>query len=278
MEKVRMALEKAQAERMRIAAEAPAGVATAGASPAATAARLDASAPADIHYSKTPIRKPREETLEHNRVIGEEVDPDYLAAFKMLRTQILQRMKTRGWNTLGVTSPSAGDGKTLTALNLAISLARELHHTVLLCDLDMRHPSLHRILGLELEHGVEDYLFNNVPLQEVLVNPGIERLVILPCLRPVSNSSEVLSSRMMSNLVQELKSRYPERFVLFDLPPVLQADDALSFSPLVDAFLLVLREAKTTAQEVEMAVEVLKDATILGTVLNDSFEKVRAYY
>ncbi|MEX2479626.1 MAG: CpsD/CapB family tyrosine-protein kinase, partial [Gammaproteobacteria bacterium] len=164
------------------------------------------------------------------------------------------------------------------AINLAISLARELHHTVLLVDLDLRNPNMHHYFGLQPKRGIEDYLLRSVPLNEILINPGIERLVLLPAVKPIENSSEFLSSPIMGRLVQELKTRYPSRMVLFDLPPVLASDDALAFAPHIDALLLVLRDASTTQDELEHALEILKDIPILGTVLNASDEKITTYY
>jgi len=142
----------------------------------------------------------------------------------------------------------------------------------------LRKPSVHQYFGFEPEKGIDDYLLDGVALSEVLVNPGVERLVLLPVRRSIENSSELLASPAMGRLVQELKLRYPSRMVLFDLPPILASDDALSFAPHVDALLLVLRDAKTTRNELEHALEILQDVPILGTVLNDSNEKISTYY
>ena len=115
-------------------------------------------------------------------------------------------------------------------------------------------------------------------MSEVLINPGIERLVLLPGRTSIENSSEILASPAMGKLVQELKTRYPSRMVIFDLPPLLAADDALAFAPYVDAFLLVFRDSKTTKTEVEQSVQILRDVPIVGTVLNGSDERRSSYY
>lgn len=267
MERIKQALDRSRAEREQHVAGAP-----------RTAA---ATAPVDeehIQYSQTRVQKIDPATLRNNCVIFDDTNGAGLTAYKMLRTQVLQRMTAHGWNALAITSPLPGDGKTLTAVNLAISLARELHHTVLLVDMDLRNPSVHRYLGLETKVGIDDCLLHGMPLNEALINPGIERLVLLPGGKPVANSSEILASPAVGKLVQELKHRYPSRMVIFDLPPVLSADDALSFAPHVDAFLLVLRDGKTTRAEVEHTMEVLRSTKILGTVLNASDEKISPYY
>jgi capsular exopolysaccharide synthesis family protein len=271
MERIKQALDKARAEREVIGQMAAAR---------ATERATDAATPPEvqIRYSHTQVCRPDPRVMREHKLIYGEQDREGLTAYKMLRTQVLQRMVARNWNALAISSAAAAEGKTLTAINLAISLARELHHTVLLVDLDLRNPNVHRYFGLDPARGIDDYLLRGVPLGEILVNPGIDRLVLLPARMPVENSSEILASPAMGRLVQELKSRYPSRFVLFDLPPVLSADDALSFAPHIDALLLVVHDAKTTREELEHAMEVLKDVPILGTVLNASDEKISAYY
>lgn len=273
MERIKQALDKARAEREteREAAPQPAQA-------QATSQIGSRIVDPPIQYSQTRVATLDPAVLRENRIIYGDADTGGLTAYKMLRTQVLQRMKTRGWNALAITSPAENDGKSMTAINLAISLARELHHTVLLVDMDLRNPSIHRYFGLQPAKGISDCLLYGTSLGDALVNPGIERLVLLPGREKLNNSSEVLASPAVGLLVQELKSRYPSRMVLFDLPPVLASDDALSFAPYADAFLLVLRDGKTQRQEIEHSFELLKDANIIGTVLNGSEEKISTYY
>jgi Mrp family chromosome partitioning ATPase len=186
-------------------------------------------------------------------------------------------MKTKGWRALAVTSPGPGEGKTLTAVNLALSLARDVNQTVLLVDLDLRHPRVHRAFGFEPTVGIIDHLFAGVPLPDILFTPGVERLVVLPGRESYPHSSEILASPDMVALVQELKHRYPDRLVLFDLPPVLSADDALTFAPYVDAALLVVREGVTTQESFERALRYLGQTPIVGTVLNATPERLDGY-
>lgn len=275
MERIKQALDKAKAESS--GAKAP-RVTPVTAGVAGTSADGPRIAETSILYSQTKVATLNPAHLQATRVIFGETDRIGLTAYKMLRTQILQRMNARGWNALAVTSPAPGDGKTLTSVNLSISLARELNQTVLLVDMDLRNPSIHRAFGFAPEKGIGDYLLGHAQMSDVLVNPGIERLVVMPGRAPVGNSSEVLGSPAMGTLVQELKSRYPSRMVIFDLPPVLSADDALAFAPYVDAFLLVLRDGKNTRKELERTMELMSNATIIGTVLNSSSETISAYY
>lgn len=210
------------------------------------------------------------EYLRDHRVITDFGFGEAAQSYKILRTQVLQRARSNGWRTLGVTATRQGHGKTLTALNLAISLANEVNQTVLLADLDLRRPSLAGYLCAEKLNGISDYLIGRYDISDILINPGIKRLVILPGNEPLINSSEQLSSPRMVQLVEELKSRYPDRIVLFDLPPLLMGDDVMAFAPNLDAMLLVLEEGKTTREELRRAYELLEGQNILGTVLNKS--------
>jgi len=193
----------------------------------------------------------------------------FVDAFKILRTQVMRRLRENGWNVLGITSPGDGEGKTLTAVNLAISLGMETAQTVLLVDANLRNPTIHEVFGLEDCPGLADYLLDDTPIENLLVHPGIGRLVLLPGGRTVQNSAELLTSHKMLALVEEFKHRYPSRIVIFDLPPLLQTADVLAFSPYTDALLLVVEEGKTSADDVQRALSLVKDSRpILGTVLN----------
>jgi len=228
--------------------------------------------PADISYVQTRIVKISKRHLRDRRVISDDQHGATADAIKLLRTQVLQRLRENNWNSLAIISPNLGEGKTVLAVNLALSLAMEVNATVLLVDADLRNPGVHKLLDVPVPAGLGDYLTRDIPVSEILFHPeGMGKLVILPGNQALSNSSEMLNSPKMTNLVEELKSRYPERIVIFDLPPVLTAADALSFSPHVDATLIVTEERKTRVEDLTRAVELLAPNTnILGTVLNKS--------
>ncbi len=262
MERIKQALERAREERAGQPQTAPMDNAPAGPAPVETPAE-------QVKYSQTRhIDIPRQELREKRVVTGFD-SCEFTDAYKMLRTQVLQRLNENDWNVLAITSPGTGEGKTLTALNLAASLAMEVNYTVLLVDANLLHPSLHEHLGIPGSPGLSDYLLEDAPLPELLVRPeGINHLTILPGGRALLNSAEILNSPKMSQLVDELKNRYSGRIVIFDLPPVLSTADAMAFAPYVDATLLVVEEGKTTKKEVENAVDMLSATNILGTVLN----------
>ena len=235
--------------------------------------------PTDIVYTQTRSVDLYPGWLKQHRIIAGDAQNEATKAYKVLRTQVSQRMRQHGWRTLGVTSPRQGEGKTLTAINLSISLALERNQTVLLVDANLSQPSIHTYLGIDVEQGLREYLLEGVAVQKILVHPKIQGLVILPGSVPLTTSSEALSSRPMLQLVQELKRRYPMRWVIFDLPPVLVSDDVLAFAPYIDAMLLVAEEGKTLRPELSRAAELVKasNQNLIGTVLNNSMEKNSAY-
>ena len=260
MERIKQALEKARLERQL----------SGGASwspPHASGTGL----PGPVTYTHTRTIGVVKNDLQEKRIISGSQQNLFTDAYKILRTQVLQRLREKGWNSLAITSPGINEGKTLTAINLAISLALEVNYTVLLVDADLRHPSVHRYFGFDAEYGLSDYLTADKPLSELLVHPEeIPGFVILPGGKPLMNSAEMLNSPKMARLVAELKTRYPSRIVLFDLPPLLSAADALAFSPYVDAALLVIEDGKTQVEEAEQALGLLQGTNVLGTVLSKS--------
>jgi protein-tyrosine kinase len=262
MERIKQALEKARQERALRQGASPAPATTPGTR-------------GDITYAQTRSITLDDGVLRENRIITGLEPGTFTEAYNILRTHILQRFKENKWNVLAVTSPGSGEGKTLTAINLAISIAREVDYSVLLVDANLRHPWMLEHLGLSLHQGLSDYLTGEVPLPELLIqSERIKHLVLLPAGKPLTNSAEMLNSPRMAELVKEMKSRYHSRIIIFDLPPVLSSADALAFSPYVDAALLVIEEGQTQKQDVERAVELLSNTNIVGTVLNKAEPKV----
>ena len=221
-----------------------------------------------VAYIQTRTEEIDEEGLKKNRVIAGFNYDHRVEAYRQLRTQILKVLKDNQWNTLAITSATEGAGKTLTAVNLAISISREVNHTVMLVDLDLRAPSVHRTLNIDVEHGLVDYLHGKVALEKVLVNPGYQRMVVLPSKPLGKYSSEILSSPEMKRLITDIRNRYKNRIIIFDLPPLLRNDDALMFTPSVDATLMVVEDGKTTEEDLKRSVQLLEGSNLVGTVLN----------
>lgn len=228
--------------------------------------------PGQIRYSRTRAVAVSSETLRARHITGGQERTPLAEAYKRLRTQILQRMREGGNNALGIASPRADEGKTTVALNLAVHAAMEADRTVLLVDADLRHPGLCEALGLAPLPGLADYLVHDRPLDELLVHPGFGRCILLPAGAPLADSSEALGSARMQELAGELKRRYPDRLVIFDLPPLLESADGLAAMAWVDALLLVVEEGRTAADDVLRAAQLAGGNRLLGTVLNKSRE------
>jgi protein-tyrosine kinase len=210
------------------------------------------------------------DVLEKNRVVAASETPGMSSAYKMLRTRVLQRMRTNNWTRLAISSARPSAGKTLTAINTAISLSFEQNQRVILVDLDLRRPTIARYLGINQQYGLSDYLSNDVPIEKVIVRPSIERLLIVPNFQADEQSSEHLSSPRMVELVERLSSPSNSTIVIFDLPPILDADDMLAFSPLFDALLVVVSQSETRRVDLQKSFELLSDINVLGVVLNKS--------
>ncbi|MEW5802581.1 MAG: polysaccharide biosynthesis tyrosine autokinase [bacterium] len=209
------------------------------------------------------------EILKENRLIALFDESPLSNRYKVLKTQILQRVKLEGLNTLLITSATEREGKSLTAANLAISLAKELPHTVLLVDADLRTPSLGPLFGLYgTQQGLSDYFLAGIPLADLLVSPGIDKLTLLPGHESLDNSAEVISSPKMKQLVDEVKHRYSDRFIIFDSAPLLGYADSLILSQYVDGVILVVEYGKTPCNQVEKSLHLLQGINLLGTVLN----------
>jgi Mrp family chromosome partitioning ATPase len=187
-------------------------------------------------------------------------------------------MQANQWRSIAVLSPSSDDGKTTTAINLAISLANDQRHTVLLVEFDLKRPSVAGKLGIVPEVGSDDVLRGSAGVEESLYHPeGFDRLVVMPARASMDNSSEALAGSHCRALVEELRERYPDRILVFDLPPVLGADDALAFAPLVECALIVVAEGLTRREDLLRCMELLNKTPIVGTVLNRATDVASAY-
>ncbi|WP_029917849.1 XrtA-associated tyrosine autokinase [Pelobacter seleniigenes] len=201
--------------------------------------------------------------------------------YNKLRSAIIALTKgDKAMNTLLVTSTASQEGKSMTSLNLAISLAKEHDHTVLLVDADLRRPSLHRYLGIKPEVGLVHCLRDQLPLEKALIKTGIGKLVVLPAGEAIKDPLDMLSSNQMKDIVRELKERYSDRYVIFDTPPALPFADAGVLSGMVDSTLFVVREGVANRDDLLKTLADFKDHNLLGIVYNDAhaFMKKQDYY
>lgn len=265
MERIKLAIEKARAEGMQ---NAQATVTVIQRPDAVRVPPPDVGAPVAVRRVRTAMVHPDAAHLERNRVIAHQKIHPASWAFDVLRTQVLQKMDEHGWRTLAITSPSTESGKTLVSINLALSIAQQPQRTALLVDFDLRRPSVARVLGLNQPVSLNEVLTGDADVSQAMVSPGIERLAVLPTNRPMSHTAELLSSAHVSNLIGELRQRYDDRIVVFDLPPVLAADDVMAVLPHIDCVLMIVGSGVSAKAEIDEAMSRVARANLIGVVLN----------
>jgi protein-tyrosine kinase len=220
------------------------------------------------------------ELLENNRLISHEVADPRSKSVAMLRTQVLQTMDLNSWQFLGVTSPTAGCGKSVIAINLALSIARQPERSVLLVDMDFQKPHVARYLGLKSDLGILSVLGGRAKLSNVIKKAQIltHQLFVLPCETSTLRSSELISSSAMNRLLEQIKQEFKSCTVIFDLPPMLASDDVLSILPSIDGILLVAAAGASTTTEIKDCRKYLDTVPIVRFVLNKVTDKAAAYY
>ena len=209
------------------------------------------------------------------------VTPNSVAAeqFRKLKTSILKA----GGNDkrcILITSAVASEGKTLISSNLAISIAYELQQHVLLVDADLRRPGLHEYFDVPNSPGLSEYLSDGIDLAQLFVKTPIPKLSILPAGTPTNKATELFASQKMMNLVQELKSRYQDRYIIIDSTPIMSTTEPDILSQQVDSIIFVVRAEKTpreVAQRALLHLDSNKDK-IIGTVFNNGNVKIGSHY
>ena len=201
--------------------------------------------------------------------------------YRKLKSLIVRLSQSGAFDkSLMVTSSVAGEGKTITSINLAITMAQEFDHTVLLVEADIRKPSVLTYLGLHAERGPTDCVVDGLDISEVIIKTGIGNLSILPAGRPVDNPVELFSSNRMSSLFAEIKSRYNDRYVIVDTTPLLPFAEPQYIASMIGAVVLVIREGVTTEDKLKNSLEMLKNQNLLGVVSNcvSRVNSLQGYY
>lgn len=189
--------------------------------------------------------------------------------YRSLRTKVLKMAQLQGKNTIMITSSSPGEGKTMTAINLALTIVKGVHQNVLLIDGDLRCPDVHKKLGFDFQFGLSHYLNHQVDLSAVIHRTNIPKLSIIPAGEPTSNSSELLASDRMKELIRETKTRYQDRYVIFDVPPIIPITDASVLVEQVDWAIFVIQAGQTPRETVASAISLFDRDKILGVVMNN---------
>ena len=203
--------------------------------------------------------------------------PQSLAAeqFRSLRTRVARAENGRALRAIIITSPNKGDGKSLTAANLALTMAQEYQQRVLLIDADLRRPSLHRLFGISDTPGLSDVLMGGAALDEALVTMPDHRLTLLPAGLLPTHPAELLGSAPMRRVLDTLRTRFDR--ILIDMPPVAPLADVAIASPLADGVLMIVRAGVTPKPAIERALSGIDQGKVLGLVLNDAGESNAAY-
>jgi protein-tyrosine kinase len=232
----------------------------------------------EISYRQTRVVELDSIHLEKHRIVALNKSDLSSVSFDLLRTQVLQKMEEHGWRTVAIVSPVPECGKTVVAINLAMSIAHHTSKTAMLVDFDLRKPKIAEYLGLPSGKSLNDVLESDADVSEAFVNPGMPKLVVVPTARSIRKSSEMLASGKVKALVQDLRDRYKERIVIFDLPPLLNVDDAISVLPQIDCVLMVVGNGMVTKHEMDESLRHLHSTKLLGVVLNKAEVQQRNYY
>jgi protein-tyrosine kinase len=193
------------------------------------------------------------------------------SAYMLLRTRLMQRMQGNNWKSVMVTGTVPDDGKTTTAINVAIGISQDVSQAVLLVDFDLERPRIAKSLGLERTTGLSDYLRGKAECKDVIYNTDVERLFVVPNFDQVSVSESLVTPRLLQ-LLDHIKRLDPNLLVIFDLPPILSSDSVIAMAPHVDSLLLVISEGSTPRGLLKRASLMIEDIPRAGTVLNRSTE------
>lgn len=190
--------------------------------------------------------------------------------YKKLRSAVIRKTQsTTSGNTILVTSSVAEEGKTLTSVNLAISIARIPEFSAILIDTDFRKPQIHQILDVDPQYGLVHYLRDGVPLEEILYKVGSGNLILIPAGERIEDPLSLLTSNRMKSLMRELKECDRNRYVLLDSPPTLPFADMKVLGELAENFLYVCREGHSKMDQIEDGLGMLSEYNLLGVVCND---------
>jgi protein-tyrosine kinase len=235
---------------------------------------------ARLQFEQLPIDR---RSYQNERVLlsddeGHAYSP-VLDAYRILRTRIWHRgVESERWGRLGMVSAGPGEGKTVTAINLALAFAREHKRNVFLLDLDLRSASVCRYLGVTPRVEIGNALTGQAKLEDVFFSIGVANLFVAGGVSSYGNSSEMLGGPGLADLLAYIHRIDPHALTLVDLPPLLISADALVVAPRLSAVVLVVAEGVTRRDQLDRAIEVLNGVQVAGLVLNRSREAVKDYY
>jgi protein-tyrosine kinase len=238
----------------------------------------------EVDYQQTKVYNVDPNVLRQNKLFSLFKNNKMTDYFDIAKGQLLKKLDKLEGNCIIVTSSHPGEGKTFSSINLGISMAREHDRTVMVIDADLRNPwrshqdFAHDFFNLSPDKGLVDYLEEVADLSEIILNPGIDKMTIIPAGRRALNSAELLASPRMEFMIKELKNRYGnQRIIIFDCPATLSCVDPTVFSHLVDGIVFIVESERTTAEELKKAMALYKGKPIMGVIINKSKDQEDTY-
>ena len=217
------------------------------------------------------------EALERNGIVTPMAPRSRIAdQFRVVKRPLIRNAMGRGTaaiahgNLIMVTSALQGEGKSFTSLNLAISIAAELDNTVMLVDADVARPSILPMLGLPASRGLLDVLEDSAELSSVLLRTNIDKLTILPSGTAHPRATELLASEAMRNLLNDIATRYADRIVIFDSPPLLLTTEARVLASHMGQVVVVVQAGKTLQSDVQSALATIDSCPVRLMLLNQA--------
>jgi protein-tyrosine kinase len=226
--------------------------------------------PAPLDSGREPVDPTPRAIAELDSHLVAALAPTSIAAeqYRSLRTRLKRAENGRALRTIAVTSPNKGDGKSLTAANLALTMAQEFQQRILLVDCDLRRPSVHRLFGLGDRIGLTEVLMNVASIDQSLVWLPEHHLTVLPAGAPPTHPAELIGSATMRRVLDTLRTRFDR--ILIDLPPVAPLADVQILSTMVDGLLMIVRAGITPKPAIERALTGLDASKMIGLVLNEA--------
>ncbi|MGB7243669.1 MAG: CpsD/CapB family tyrosine-protein kinase [Sulfitobacter sp.] len=261
MERIQLAINKAREARQLVQPKTQ----TAANETPDQAPRSDQSRE-DAWNGLTPF-KPDTKHMSKSRIAAYHTGADAIP-FDVMRTKLLYQMRANTWRRVAITSPGMACGKTMVSLNLAFSLARQSDIKVMVIELDMRRPSMARVLGLKNKHLFAKVLEGNAEPQDHIIRYG-SNLAFATNHSPAQNPAELLQGKDGAAVLDAIEARYQPDVMIFDMPPMLVSDDTMAFLDQVDCGLLIGAAESTSIEEIENCEKEMASRTnVMGVVLN----------
>jgi exopolysaccharide/PEP-CTERM locus tyrosine autokinase len=204
-------------------------------------------------------------------VTARKADSPVSEEYKKLKSRIVDLTTKDGFkNTLTVTSSVSDEGKSITAVNLAVSLSQDYDRAVILIDADMRRPTLHTYLNRTPGKGLSDCLNGGIDPDSALMPIGSNKLSFLPAGKKINDPVEFFASRKMQVFMQDLKARYADRYIIVDTPPALLFAETKKISAFADGVILVVKEGRATLENISETIDILKGSNVMGIVYNNA--------